>query len=94
MGNQNPYFSTGGGNIGGSLVGPQSDIFSGNFPGQPNFGNINPNIKYDPIGPFGTFREPKTKSDIKKTDPFSGGNPFNEHYQNFGKNDPFGKVGP
>jgi hypothetical protein len=70
----NPYFSTGGGPVGGNLVGPTSDIFIGNMnprliPG------IHPTIRYDPIGPFGTHGGPQ-KPDPRKTDPFLGGDPF------------------
>lgn len=77
----NPYFSTGGGNLGGNLVGPNSDIFSGKFnPSLPGQGRI----RYDPIGPFGTFGKPDPNKDIKKTDPYMGGNPL-------GDEPPFGK---
>jgi hypothetical protein len=70
----NPYFSTGGGAVpGGNYVGPNSDIFSGNFPkpGQPQGGS---KVRYDPIGPFGTFGG-KPKSGGFPGDPFGKG-PF------------------
>jgi len=53
----------------------------------PNPHGGNQPIRYDPIGPFGTFGGPNPKSD--QTDPFKGGNPFGG---NFGKNFP-GKGG-
>ena len=70
----NPYFSTGGGSVGGNLVGPTSDIFIGNMIPRPMQG-IHPIFRYDPIGPFGTHGAP-TKPETKKTDPFMGGDPF------------------
>ena len=88
----NPYFSTGGGAVpGGNLVGPTSDIFTGHMFPQPMSG-IHPPIRYDPIGPFGTFGAPQKKSDIKKTDPYSGGNPFNGGFPGINKK-PFGGGG-
>jgi hypothetical protein len=74
----NPYFSTGGGAVpGGNLIGPNSDIFTGNFPrpGQPGSSKI----RYDPIGPFGTFGGPNKKDPFGKGGPFGGfggGGPF------------------
>jgi hypothetical protein len=87
----NPYFSTGGGSVGGNLVGPTSDIFTGHMFPQPMSG-IHPPIRYDPIGPFGTFGAPEKKSDIKKTDPMFGGNPFDGTFPNINKKQggPFG----
>jgi hypothetical protein len=86
----NPYFSTGGGSVGGNYVGPNSDIFTGGFQG----GNIHPSgqpgVRFDPIGPFGVFGGPEKKKDIKKTDPYSGGNPFGgDPFPNM-KKGPFG----
>jgi len=83
----NPYFSTGGGSVGGNLVGPTSDIFTGHMFPQPMPG-IHPTIRYDPIGPFGTFGGPPKKND-KTTDPFRGGNPFGSGFPPNGKG-PFG----
>lgn len=88
----NPYFSTGGGSVGGNLVGPTSDIFTGHMFPQPMSG-IHPQIRYDPIGPFGTFGAPEKKSDIKKTDPLFGGNPFNGIFPNVNKNSGQGPFG-
>lgn len=84
----NPYFSTGGGSVGGNLVGPTSDIFTGHMYPQPMPG-IHPTIRYDPIGPFGTFGGPQKKDDKKATDPFRGGNPFGSGFPPNGKG-PFG----
>jgi hypothetical protein len=70
----NPFFSTGGGSVGGNLVGPTSDIFIGNMNPRPMPG-IHPTIRYDPIGPFGTHGAPQ-RPDPRRTDPFTGGDPF------------------
>jgi hypothetical protein len=84
----NPYFSTGGGSVGGNLVGPTSDIFTGHMNPQPMSG-IHPTIRYDPIGPFGTYGGPQKKDDKKATDPFKGGNPFGSGFPPNGRG-PFG----
>ena len=84
----NPYFSTGGGSVGGNYVGPTSDIFTGHMFPQPMPG-IHPTIRYDPIGPFGTFGGPPKKEKSKTTDPFMGGNPFGGGFPPNGKG-PFG----
>jgi len=94
----NPYLSTGGGSVGGNLVGPNSDIFTGGnqFP-HPNQGT-KPAVKYDPIGPFGTFGGPDPDlANFSSTDPFQnpfGGNKFPGNKGPFGGgnggNNPFG----
>ena len=80
IGGNNPFFTSGGGYCpGGELIGPNSDIFFGgnNMQQSQRF-----KIRYDPIGPFGTFGEPEKKGKKKDqfpgkkespgTDPFSG----------------------
>jgi hypothetical protein len=88
----NPYFSTGGGSVGGNLVGPTSDIFTGHMFPQPMSG-IHPIIRYDPIGPFGTFGAPDKKNDNKKYDPLFGGNPFDGTFPNINKKPGQGPFG-
>lgn len=54
----NPYFSTEGGMVGGAeLVGPNSDIFAHEHPHMQKIPGAK--IRYDPIGPFGTFGSDK-----------------------------------
>jgi hypothetical protein len=68
-GGNNPFFSTEGGMIpGGDLIGPGSDIFSKGHPHMKN--KPGAKIRYDPIGPFGTFGGPDKGS--KHDDPFQG----------------------
>ena len=85
----NPFFSTGGGSVGGNLVGPTSDIFTGHMFPQPMSG-IHPTFRYDPIGPFGTFGGPPNKDLQKKLDPYMGGNPFGGGFPPNNKKGPFG----
>jgi hypothetical protein len=67
----NPYFSTGGGAVpGGNYVGPNADVFSGNFVRPPG----GHKIRYDPIGPFGTFGGKPKGIDPFGKGPFGGGN--------------------
>lgn len=56
--NSNPFFTSEGGILGGGmLVGPNSDIFSRQHPQMQK--KPGANIRYDPIGPFGTFTNDK-----------------------------------
>ncbi len=69
-GGNNPFFSSEGGMIpGGELVGPGSDIFSKEHPLNMQK-KPGAKIRYDPIGPFGTFGGPDKGS--KHDDPFQG----------------------
>jgi len=65
----NPFFSSQGGMIpGGELVGPESDIFSKEHPHMQK--KPGAKIRYDPIGPFGTFGGPNKGNN--NDDPFQG----------------------
>lgn len=69
-GGNNPFFSSEGGMVpGGELVGPESDIFSKDHPHN-MLKKPGAKIRYDPIGPFGTFGGPDKGN--KHDDPFQG----------------------
>ena len=88
----NPFFSSNG-VPGGNLVGPNSDIFNRQNPFQ------NQKIKYDPIGPFGTFGGPNSSppnffptNNNPFDNPFNLNNNINYNPGGFGKGFPFNKY--
>jgi len=86
--NNNPFNP----NSGGNLLGPTNPLFIGK-------GNVNPNIRFDPVGP-GTLDPTDPDNDLflpkdpsKQKSPFGGplgGDPFGG---GFGKKNPFGGGG-